>query len=59
MEEEADILQNTEVGEVVIKTDRRICIAPFSRVRELGRFVIVEGEDTCAGGIITQGDRRR
>ncbi len=57
--ENADILQNTEVAEVIIKTDKPICIESCSRVRELGRFVLLEGDDTCAGGIITQGSRLR
>jgi len=53
IEEDADVLRNLEVGEVIIKTKNPIMIKSFYDVQELGRFVIVRDEDICAGGIIT------
>jgi len=55
LEEDAQTLKNLEVGEVLIKTKRPIAIKRFNEVQELGRFVLVRGEDTVAGGIITEG----
>jgi len=54
LEEDAQTLKNLEVGEVLIKTKRPIAIKRFNEVQELGRFVLVRGEDTVAGGIITE-----
>ncbi|MHC4478882.1 MAG: sulfate adenylyltransferase subunit 1 [Planctomycetota bacterium] len=53
LQENADELGNLEVGEVAIKTKNPIVIKSFNDVKELGRFVFVEGENICAGGIIT------
>jgi len=52
IEQDADILQNLEVGEVVVKTKRPIIIKAFNDVPALGRFVFVQHENICAGGII-------
>ena len=51
--EDAVVLKNLEVGEVVIETKRPIAIKNFNDIQELGRFVLVRDGDTCAGGIIT------
>jgi sulfate adenylyltransferase large subunit len=51
--EDAEDIQNLEVAEVEIKTKREIAIKDFNDVQEMGRFVLVRDEDTCAGGIIT------
>ncbi len=51
--ENSDIVKNLEVAEVVIKTKKPIAIKDFNDVQELGRFVIVQDENICAGGIIT------
>lgn len=51
--EDGDTLQNLEVGEVVVKTKKPIAIKEFNDVQELGRFVFVQDENICAGGIIT------
>lgn len=52
LEENASQLQDTEVGEVVIKTDEPIVVENFNAIEELGRFVLVRGNDVTAGGII-------
>ncbi|HSV26543.1 MAG TPA: GTP-binding protein, partial [Sedimentisphaerales bacterium] len=49
--EDADILKNLEVGEVVIKTKNPVVLTKFTDVKELGRFVMVRDENICAGGI--------
>lgn len=53
IEENSNKLRNLEVGEVIIKTKKHIAIKIFNEVQELGRFVFVENENVCAGGIIT------
>ena len=57
IEKNSKILENLEVGQVVIKTDSPICIKPFSDVEELGRFVLVKNDNVCAGGIITSTEK--
>ncbi len=52
MEEDAKELKNLEVGEVVIKTKKPVSIKKLTEVPELGRFVLMRGEDVCAGGIV-------
>ena len=52
IEENADKLENLEVGEVEIKTKKPIVIEKFNTIPELGRFVLVR-ENICAGGLIT------
>jgi sulfate adenylyltransferase large subunit len=51
--EDAEKIDDLEVAEVTIKTKRPVAIRDFNDVQELGRFVLVRDEDTCAGGIIT------
>jgi sulfate adenylyltransferase large subunit len=53
IEEDAEVLKNLEVAEVIIKTKRPLAIRDFNDVQELGRFVLVHDENICAGGIIT------
>jgi len=53
IEENAEVLKNLEVAEVVIKTKKPLVIKDFNDVQELGRFVLVQDENICAGGIIT------
>ena len=53
IEEDAEVLKNLEVAEVIIKTKRPLVIKDFNDVQELGRFVLVREENICAGGIIT------
>ena len=56
IEENAEVIKNLEVAEVLIKTKRPVAIKDFNDVQELGRFVLVHNENICAGGIITQVD---
>ncbi|MHC4646433.1 MAG: sulfate adenylyltransferase subunit 1 [Planctomycetota bacterium] len=56
IEHDAGTLKNLEVGQVTIKTKTSIVIKPFNDVKELGRFVLVEGDNICAGGIIGSGE---
>jgi len=51
--ENADVIKNLEVAEVIIKTKKPVAIKDFNDVQELGRFVLVQNENICAGGIIT------
>jgi sulfate adenylyltransferase large subunit len=53
IEEDAEVLKNLEVAEVIIKTKKPVVIKDFNDVQELGRFVLVQDENICAGGIIT------
>jgi len=53
--EDAEVLKNLEVGQVIIKTKKPVAIKNFNDVQELGRFVLVQNENICAGGIITNG----
>ena len=53
IEENAEVIKNLEVAEVLIKTKRPVAIKSFTDVQELGRFVLVRDHNTCAGGIIT------
>ncbi len=52
IEENADRIENNEVGELTIVTDDPIVIEDFNRVEELGRFVLVKDLDVAAGGIV-------
>ncbi len=51
--ENAKVIKNLEVAEVIIKTKKPVAIKDFNDVQELGRFVLVQDENICAGGIIT------
>ena len=53
IEENAQVLRNLDVAEVIIKTKKPVAIKNFNDVQELGRFVLVQDGNTCAGGIIT------
>ena len=52
IEQNAKILKNLEVAEVILKTKDPVAIKDFNDVQELGRFVLVQDENICAGGII-------
>ncbi len=52
-EEDAELLKNLEVGEVVVSAKKPLAIKEFNDVAELGRFVLVRDQNICAGGIIT------
>jgi len=51
--EDAEDIHNLEVAEVTIRTKKPVAIKDFNDVQEMGRFVLVRSENTCAGGIIT------
>ncbi len=51
--ENAEIIKNLKVAEVVLKTKKPIVVKNFNDVQELGRFVLVQNDNICAGGIIT------
>ncbi len=53
IEENADVLKNLEVAEVVIRTKKPFAVTDFNDVQELGRFVFVQDGNICAGGIVT------
>lgn len=53
LEENAEGLQEREVGQMIIKTSEPIVVENFNDVQELGRFVLVKDMDVTAGGIIT------
>ena len=52
LEEDASVLNDTEVGELVIVTDRPVVVESFYKTPEMGRFVLVRDNDVVAGGII-------
>ncbi|MFW6188936.1 MAG: GTP-binding protein [Planctomycetota bacterium] len=47
-------LEETEVGELVLETERPVVVESFYDVQELGRFVLVRGHEVVAGGIVTE-----
>lgn len=52
IEEDATRIGNLEIGEVGIRTEEPIVVTKFNDIQELGRFVLVRGNDVVAGGII-------
>ena len=46
-------LCETEVGEMIIETESPVVVESFYDVEELGRFVLVNGHNVVAGGIVT------
>jgi len=52
LEEHAKELKEMEIGSVIIKTLKPIVIEEFSNVPGLGRFVLMQNSEICAGGII-------
>ena len=54
--EDTDSIGNLDVAEVIVKTKKPLAITSFNDVQELGRFVLVQDENICAGGIITKTD---
>jgi len=53
IEVDAEVLENREVGEVVLNFTNQIIVDNFNDTPELGRFVIEKKLDTAGGGIIT------
>ncbi len=52
LEERASSINNLEIGEVEIKTKKTLAFTKFGDVKEMGRFVLIRGNDVVAGGII-------
>ncbi len=52
IERDAKILKDTEVGEVIIESEKDLVLENFNETPELGRFVIIKGYDTAGAGII-------
>jgi len=48
----AGSIENCQVADVIIKTEKPLVVENFNNVPVLGRFVL-QRQDTCAGGIIT------
>ena len=46
-------LEEREVGDITIKTEKPLVIENFNQIRNLGRFVLERKNNVCAGGIIT------
>jgi len=53
IEENANELNNLEIGEVTIKIKKPVIINTFKDAQEIGRFVLVQSGNISAGGIIT------
>ncbi len=53
LEENASIIKNLEIGDVAIEVKNPITLTKFNDIQELGRFVLIRGNDVVAGGIIT------
>jgi sulfate adenylyltransferase large subunit len=53
IEENAKLLKETEVGEVIINTEKDLVVEDFNDIPELGRFVIIKDLNTAGAGIIT------
>ncbi len=53
IEENAKKLEDNEVGEILIETERPVAFELFRFIPELGRFVLEHENDIVAGGIIT------
>lgn len=54
LEENAEILKNTEVGILSLEAENPIIYDYFNDILTMGRFVLVRGEDVVAGGIIKE-----
>ncbi len=52
IQENASEIENTEVGELVIRVDKPIALDAFKDNEKSGRFVIVDGLDVAGGGIV-------
>jgi len=52
LEEDAGVLKETEVGEVVIETEAPVITEPYAEIPELGRFVLERHNTIVAGGVI-------
>lgn len=51
VETKAVRLDDSQVGEITIRTDSPVCVDPFNAVPELGRFAIVQDGRVAGGGV--------
>lgn len=49
---DAGHVDDSQVAEIVIRTDTPMCIDPFGIVPELGRFAVLQGRRIAGGGVI-------
>ncbi|MBW7989258.1 MAG: GTP-binding protein [Planctomycetes bacterium] len=49
---DADELQDSQVASVKIKLDSPVCVDPFDKLPELGRFAIVQNGRITGGGVV-------
>ena len=54
IEDSASELHDTEVAQLAIRADAKLCMDPFEEVAETGRFVLLRRNDTVAGGVVHQ-----
>jgi len=54
IQDDANELNNLDIGQVLIKTKKPVAIINFNEMQELGRFVLTRKENICAGGIIIE-----
>ena len=54
LERDGNFLEETQVGKVTISIDRPMVVEDFNIIEELGRFVLLRGNQVCAGGIVTE-----
>ncbi len=50
--ESSNIINEIEIGKVLLEFDKEIVVEKFDKVQELGRFVLVKNNNIIAGGII-------
>ena len=54
IETEAAHLSDSQVAEIIIRTDSLVCVDPFGVVPELGRFAILQDGRIAGGGVIAR-----
>ena len=53
LEQDSNFLEETQIGKVTISIERPMVVEDFNTIEELGRFVLLRGNQVCAGGIVT------
>jgi len=46
-------IRDTEVADVVIQTERPVVVDPYAEIPEMGRFVLDDGQEPVAGGLVS------
>jgi len=52
VEKNCKTIHETEVAEVVIRTEQKVAVTPYNKLQVLGRFVLEKNGSIVAGGII-------